>query len=86
MPGGLIQLIAYGAEDVYISGEPQATYFKSVYRRHTPFSIQSIRQQISNRPNWGTEHEVVIEKVGDLVGRMWFEAPTSRHYLYSLDP
>jgi len=74
MPGGLIQLIAYGAEDVYLTGEPQVTYFKSVYRRYTPFAIESIQQQISNRPNWGTEHEIVIEKVGDLVGRIWIEA------------
>ena len=74
MPGGLIQLIAYGAEDVYLTGEPQVTYFKSVYRRYTPFAIESVQQQISNRPNWGTEHELIIERVGDLVGRIWIEA------------
>ena len=74
MPGGLIQLVAYGAEDIYLTGEPQVTYFKSVYRRYTPFAIESVQQQISNRPNWGTNHDLIIERVGDLVGRIWIEA------------
>ena len=35
MGGGLLQLVAYGAQDVYLTGNPQITFFKVVYRRHT---------------------------------------------------
>ena len=44
MGGGLLQLVAYGAQDVYLTGNPQITFFKVVYRRHTNFAIESIRQ------------------------------------------
>lgn len=32
--GGLLQLVAYGSQDVYITGSPQITFFRVVYRRH----------------------------------------------------
>ena len=38
MGGGLMQLVAYGAQDIYLTGNPQITFFKVVYRRHTNFS------------------------------------------------
>ena len=44
MGGGLIQLVAYGAQDMYLTGNPQITFFKVVYRRHTNFAIESIKQ------------------------------------------
>ena len=44
MGGGLMQLVAYGAQDIYLTGNPQITFFKVVYRRHTNFSIESIEQ------------------------------------------
>ena len=44
MGGGLLQLVAYGAQDVYLTGNPQITFFKVVYRRHTNFSIETIEQ------------------------------------------
>jgi len=47
MGGGLMQLVAYGSEDIYLTGQPQITYFKAVYRRHTNFAIESIEQTIS---------------------------------------
>ena len=48
MGGGLIQLVAKGQSDTYITGNPQFSYFKSVYRRHTNFSIESIQQSFKN--------------------------------------
>ena len=42
MPGALMQLVAYGAQDVYLTGNPQMTFFKTVYRRHTNFSMECI--------------------------------------------
>jgi hypothetical protein len=44
MTGGLLQLAAYGAQDIYLTGNPQITFFTAVYRRHTNFAIQSISQ------------------------------------------
>jgi len=44
MSGGLMQLVAYGAQDIYLTGNPQITYFKVVYRRHTNFAMESIEQ------------------------------------------
>ena len=46
MGGGLMQLVAYGAQDIYLTGNPQITFFKVVYRRHTNFSMESISQSI----------------------------------------
>ena len=42
MGGGLMQLVAYGAQDIYLTGNPQITFFKVVYRRHTNFSMEAI--------------------------------------------
>ena len=44
MGGGLMQLVAYGAQDIYLTGNPQITFFKVVYRRHTNFSMECIEQ------------------------------------------
>ena len=51
--GGLIQLVAVGAQDVYITGQPQITFFKSVYRRHTNFAIEPVLQNINGNPKFG---------------------------------
>ena len=47
MPGGLIQLAAYGAQDYYLTGNPQISFFKTVYRRYTNFSMECIKQTIN---------------------------------------
>jgi hypothetical protein len=44
MGGGLMQLVAYGAQDIYLTGNPQITFWKVVYRRHTNFAMESIEQ------------------------------------------
>ena len=43
MGGGLLELVAHGVQDIYLIGNPQITFFKSIYRRHTNFSIESIQ-------------------------------------------
>ena len=66
MGGGLMQLVAYGAQDVYLSGTPQITFWKVVYRRHTNFSIESIEQSmVSAKP--GSSYTVIITRNGDLM-------------------
>ena len=57
MGGGLIELVAYGAQDIYLTGNPQITFFKVVYRRHTNFSMESIRQDFSGTSD-GTMAEI----------------------------
>ena len=73
MGGGLMQLVAYGAQDVYLTGEPQITFFKVVYRRHTNFAIESIKQTFNGTANWSSEVSATIARNGDLVTGMHLE-------------
>ena len=69
MAGGLLQIVASGAQDVYLTGNPQITFFKVVYRRHTNFSIESIQQFFRNEQNldFGKSTYSVIERKADLM-------------------
>jgi len=68
-----MQLIAYGAQDVYLTGNPQITYFKAIYRRHTNFSIDSVPQTFKGTVDFGNKVSSVIAKVGDLAYRMYLQ-------------
>jgi len=68
-----MQLVAYGAQDIYLTGNPQITFFKVVYRRHTNFSMESIVQTFSGTAGFGGEVVATISRNGDLVGRMYLE-------------
>ena len=70
MGGGLMQLVAYGAQDVYLTGNPQITFFKVVYRRYTNFSLQSIRQTFNaqiSASGTGGRLSATISRNGDLL-------------------
>ena len=75
MGGGLMQLVAYGAQDIYLTGNPQITFFKVVYRRHTNFSMETIQQTISGSSS-GTSGSgtVTISRNGDLISKMYVNA------------
>lgn len=73
MGGGLIQLVAYGAQDVYLTGNPQITFFKVVYRRHTNFSVESIEQTFNGNPDFGKKVSCTISRNGDLIHKMLLE-------------
>ena len=73
MGGGLMQLVAYGAQDIYLTGNPQITFFKVVYRRHTNFSMEAIRQTFSGTAAFGSDVTATISRNGDLVHRMYLE-------------
>ena len=73
MGGGLMQLVAYGAQDIYLTGNPQITFFKVVYRRHTNFSMESIKQSFNGDPNFGATVSATISRNGDLIHRMYLE-------------
>ena len=70
MGGGLMQLVAYGAQDIYLTGNPQITFFKVVYRRHTNFSMEAIQQSITGLPSSGNS-TVTISRNGDLVHKVY---------------
>ena len=53
MPGGLIQLVSHGASDAFLTGNPEITFFKIVYRRYTNFSMESIEKRFDSVPNFG---------------------------------
>ena len=73
MGGGLLQLVAYGAQDVYLTGNPQITFFKTVYRRHTNFSIESIKQTFNGTADFGNEVSTTIQRNADLIGKIYLE-------------
>jgi hypothetical protein len=72
MGGGLIQLVAYGAQDVYLTGNPQITLFKSLYRRHTNFSMETIENQVTNA-DFGKRSYVVVSRNGDLITKCYLK-------------
>ena len=74
MGGGLMQLVAYGAQDIYLTGNPQITFFKVVYRRHTNFSMEAIEQTWDGDATSASGRcTATISRNGDLVGRMYLE-------------
>ena len=68
-----MQLVAYGAQDIYLTGNPQITFFKVVYRRHTNFSMESIKQTFDGTADYGSSVSATISRNGDLVYRMYLE-------------
>jgi hypothetical protein len=72
--GGLMQLVAYGAQDVYLTGNPQITFFKVVYRRHTNFAMEAIENPWNGAPNFGKQVTCTIQRNGDLIYRMYLQA------------
>ena len=71
MGGGLMQLVAYGAQDIYLTGNPQITFFKVVYRRHTNFSMECISQVFNGSVgNAASNVTATIARNGDLISSM----------------
>tara|TARA_B100001093_G_C26748151_1_gene979849 strand:- start:259 stop:1440 length:1182 start_codon:yes stop_codon:yes gene_type:complete len=74
MGGGLMQLVAYGAQDIYLTGNPQITFFKVVYRRHTNFSMEAIEQTWNGTQDGSNGRcTSTISRNGDLISKMYIE-------------
>ena len=69
-----MQLVAYGAQDVYLTGNPQITFFKVVYRRHTNFACESIEQTFNGSVDFDRKVTATISRNGDLITNCWIEA------------
>lgn len=76
MPGGLVQLVAYGAQDLYLTGNPQITFWKTVYRRYSNFAMENINVYFDTAPNLTTSSmtqiQVKIPRNGDLLSNIYF--------------
>ena len=77
MAGGLMQLVAYGAQDVYLTGSPKVTFFQAVYKKHTNFAMETIEQTVNGSAGSGNRISVTVARNGDLVGEMYLELETS---------
>jgi hypothetical protein len=73
MGGGLMQLVAYGAQDVYLTGNPQITFWKVTYRRYTNFAIESIEQTFNGQADFGRRVQCTISRNGDLAYRTYLQ-------------
>ena len=83
--GGLMQLVAYGAQDIYLTGNPQITFFKVVYRRHTNFAMEAIEQTFNGTANFGKRVTCTISRNGDLIHRIYLQATLPQVALLSTD-
>ena len=68
-----MQLVAYGAQDVYLTGNPEVTFFQAKYKRHTNFAMENIEQTVNGTAADSGRVSVTVARNGDLVGDMYVE-------------
>jgi hypothetical protein len=73
MGGGLMQLVSYGAQDVYISGNPQITFWKILYKRHTNFAVESIEVTFNGQADFNKRVTAVINRNADLMYKTYVQ-------------
>lgn len=71
--GGLLQLVAYGSQDVYITGSPQITFWRVVYRRHTNFAMESMEQTFTGNADFGRKVSCLVARNGDLIHKAYIQ-------------
>ncbi len=81
-----MQLVAYGAQDVYLTANPQVTFFKQMYRRHSNFAMESIEQTFNGVANFGKRVSCTISRNGDLINQVYLQATLPRVDLNELAP
>ena len=73
MGGGLLQLVDYGAQDAYLSGNPQITFWKGLFKRHTNFAMEPFRVNMTGQANWGVKHSAILGRHADLLYSTYIE-------------
>ena len=68
---GLLILISTGKENLYLSYNPEITFFKIAYKRYTNFSTEIIPQYFKNTPDFGRRVSVTISKNADLLSQTY---------------
>ena len=79
--GGLLQLVAQGKQDVFLTGNPSVTWFKFVYRRYTNFAVESQRMYFDGTPNFGQKISCLVPRNGDLLGPIFLKVTLPQLYL-----
>jgi hypothetical protein len=74
MSGGIVQLVATGAQDAWLTGKPEVSFFRSNYRRYTHYAHSVERQIIQGQPTAGGISTIRFEKKGDLLSYVYFTA------------
>jgi hypothetical protein len=84
MTGGLLILASYGAQDIYLTGNPQITFFTAVYRRYTNFAIQSVPQYFNGEADFGKKVYCQVDRIGDLMNQVFLrvQLPSLKDYNY----
>ena len=85
MPGGIIQLVTYGTQDIFLTGSPQITFFKLVYKRYTNFSIEAVEQKFNGYIDFDSTVSLSLDKNGDLVNRMYLQVILPEIHLLKKD-
>ena len=78
-----MQLVAYGAQDVYLTGNPKVTFFQAVYKRHTNFAMENIEQTVNGTAANSGRVSVTVARNGDLIGDMYVELLNDAELLQS---
>ena len=79
--GGLLQLVALGKQDVFLTGNPQMTWFKMVYRRYTNFAIEAQPMYFDGTPDFGKRITCLVPRRGDLLSQLILEVELPALYL-----
>lgn len=85
MGGGLLQLVAYGAQDAYLSGNPQITFWRGLFKRHTNFAMEPFRVNMTGQASWGTKHSAILTRYADLVSSGYIEVELAQETALGTD-
>jgi len=77
---GLLELVAHGVQDIYLIGNPQITFFKTIYKRHTNFSMEAFQMSYDAKPQWGKRTSFNITRYADLIYTMFLEIDIPQIY------
>lgn len=77
---GLLELVAHGVQDIYLIGNPQITFFKTIYKRHTNFSMEAFQISYDAKPSWGKRTTFTINRYADLMYTMIVEIDIPKIY------
>lgn len=84
MGGGLIQIASYGIHDKYLISNPEITFFKIVFKKHTNFSMEYLEESFDGSENFGTTNSCVLSKTGDLLHKIYLKIELPRVSLNKL--
>ncbi|MBA42413.1 MAG: hypothetical protein CMF62_00200 [Magnetococcales bacterium] len=85
MAGGLLQIVSYGSQDIFLTGNPEITFFNVVYRRHTNFSVENIELLFDDDVGFGRRSTLIFPKVGDLLHKLYLKIVLPRMDLERTD-